>query len=154
MIWNYVFFKSFDKKLRWNLIFLISWGKMAFPFLKNMLFFMDIRWKMIFIQKYVEIWRFLNVGKGGISLSYRYEITLLMIIRWSLIRWWSDDAKMIFFRKIHLKINFLALLEKTIFILEKIILAFPVLLCKTLSVFIYCFSTITTPGNLTYGVEI
>ena len=44
--WKYdIFFKCsekmvFPKKLRWNMIFLISWGKMAFLFPENMIFFL------------------------------------------------------------------------------------------------------------------
>ena len=44
--WKYdIFFKCsekmvFPKKLHWNMIFLISWGKMAFLFPENMIFFL------------------------------------------------------------------------------------------------------------------
>ena len=67
----------FPKKLYWNMIFLISWEKMAFIFPVNGIFFTDGKWKMIFLKKYMEIWCFLYIGKGGISFSYKYEITLL-----------------------------------------------------------------------------
>ena len=72
------------------------------------------RW---FLKRYMEIWCFLYVGRGGISFSYEYEITLLpKKQRWS------------FPEKIH--ITFLTLLKKIIFILEKMILAFSVILWR------------------------
>ena len=40
-------------------------------------FFTDGKWKMIFFQKYMEIWCFLYVAKDAISFSYKYEIILL-----------------------------------------------------------------------------
>ena len=47
--WKYdIFFKCsekmvFPKKLHWNMIFLTSWGKMAFLFPENMIFFLTDR---------------------------------------------------------------------------------------------------------------
>ena len=66
--WKYdIFFKCsekmvFQKKLHWNIIFLISWGKMEFIFPKSMICFSrteNDRW--YFSNKYTEIWYFLYV---------------------------------------------------------------------------------------------
>ena len=46
-------------------------------FSRKNIFFTDGKWKMTFLKKYMEIWCFLYVGKGGIYFSYKYEITLL-----------------------------------------------------------------------------
>ena len=81
--WKYdIFFKCsgkmvFPKKLHWNIVFFTSWGKMAFFPPKIWYFFRDRKWKMVFFKKQMEIWCFLYVDKGGISFSYKYEITLL-----------------------------------------------------------------------------
>ena len=83
------------------------------------IFFMDKKWKMIFLKKYMETWHFLYVGKDGISFSCKYETTLL-----------SKKAKMTFSRKIHVKMTIPALLKKMIIILENMILAFSVLLWR------------------------
>ena len=55
--WKYdVFFKCsekivFPKKFHWNMIFLISWGKMTFLFPKNMIFFSRRKMKDDISQK-------------------------------------------------------------------------------------------------------
>ena len=51
----------FPKLSHWNMIFLISSGKMAFLFLENMILFLGGKWKMIFLKKYMEIWYFLYI---------------------------------------------------------------------------------------------
>ena len=125
--WNmaFLFWKMvFQKTLHWNMIFLISWGKITFHFPENMI--SNGKWKMIFLKKYMKIWYFLFAGKGGISFSYKCEITfLLKKQRWS------------FTKKMHLKMTLPVLLKKMIFILEKMTFAFSVLLWRPFEVFSY-----------------
>ena len=63
--------------LEHDLSYIIRKDGIFFP-KKYDIFFTDGKWKTIFLKKYVEIWYFLYVGKGGISFSYKYEITLLL----------------------------------------------------------------------------
>ena len=57
-----------DRISRWNMIFLVSSGKMAFLFLKNMMFFS---------RRKVKDGVLCVFGKGGVSFPYKHEITLL-----------------------------------------------------------------------------
>ena len=145
--WNYdIFFKCsekmvFPKKLDWNMIFLI-WRVISFS-RKYDIFFTDGKWKMIFLKKYMETWCFLYVGKVHISFSYKYEITLL-----------SKKPRWSFPEKIHIKMTFPALLKKMIFTLEKMILAFSVLLWRLFKCFHILLSNKENPGNLIYRIEI
>ena len=53
---------DFPKKSNWNMICLVSTGKMAFLFPKNMiLFFRDGKWNDLSQKKYMEIWFFLQM---------------------------------------------------------------------------------------------
>ena len=49
----------FLKKSHWNTIFFVLSGKMVFFSGKYNIFFLDGKWKMIFLKKYMEIWHFL-----------------------------------------------------------------------------------------------
>ena len=161
---------SISKKSHWNMILLLSSRKMAFVSAENMVFILRTKnerwsfsknaWKydvfcifgkddLSFPYKYDFLniqkasWKydvFCIFGKDSIPFFYKYEITLLL-----------KKAKMIFSRKINLKMTFPAFLKKVILILEKMILTFyvnnlesvPMILCifmeTFLSVFIYCF---------------
>ena len=131
----------FPKKLYWNMIFLILWEKMAFIFPVNGIFFTDGKWKMIFLKKYMEIWCFLYIGKGGISFSYKYEITLL-----------SKKKDDIFPKNTP---NIPGITEKDDIHPRKDDIGILCTFMETfLSVFIYCFPMKKTPGNLIYRVEI
>ena len=104
----------FPKKSHWDMIFLLPSGKMAFLFPENTIFFLRTENERCSFSK--NTWKydvFYMFGKDGVSFSYKYEMTLLL-----------KKAKMIFSRKIYLKMTFLALLKKMIFILEKVILTF------------------------------
>ena len=68
----------FPKKSHWNMIFLLSSGKMAFLFPENMIFFLWTENERWFFSKYT--WKYdvlCMLGKDSISFSYKYEITLL-----------------------------------------------------------------------------
>ena len=92
------------------------------------IFFTDGKWKMIFLKKYMEIWCFLYVGKGGIYFSYKYEITLL-----SKKKRWS-------FRKNTPKDDISGIIEKDDIHPRKDDLGILCTFTETfLSVFIYCF---------------
>ena len=112
--------------LEYDLSYIMRKDIISFSPKYDFLFFTDGKWKMIFLKQYMEIWCFLYVCKGGISFSYKYEINLK-----------KKKAKMIFSRKIHLKMRFPALLKTMIFILEKMILVFFVLLWRPFWVFSY-----------------
>ena len=94
--WKYdIFFRCsekmvFLKKLHCNMIFLVLSGKMAFFPWKHDIFPVDEKWKMVFLNKYMEIWYFLYI---------RIDITN-MILRPSVKKnqRWSSPAK------IHLKV--------------------------------------------------
>ena len=82
--WKYdIFFKCsermvFPKKSHCNMIFLLSSGKMAFLFPKNVIFFPRTETKRWSFSK--NTWKyddFCILGKDGISFSYKCEITLL-----------------------------------------------------------------------------
>ena len=103
-IWSFSYHEE-----RWNFFF------------PKIYLFTDGKWKMILLKKYMEMWYFMYVGKGGISLSNNPQIWNYPSVK---------KAKMIFSRKIHLQMTFPALLKKMIFILEKMILAFSVLLWR------------------------
>ena len=47
---------SLSKKSHRNMIFLVTSGKAAFIFLEK-IFFLGVKWKMIFLKKYTEIWQ-------------------------------------------------------------------------------------------------
>ena len=46
---------SFQKRLRWNMIFLVFFSG------KYDIFSLDGKWKMVFLNKYMEIWYFVNI---------------------------------------------------------------------------------------------
>ena len=52
---------SLSKKSHWNMIFLVSSGKMIFLFTKNMIIFFRRKIKDDISQKYMEIWYFLQM---------------------------------------------------------------------------------------------
>ena len=84
-MWKYdIFFKYSEnivspKKSHWNIIFLLSSGKMAFLFFReNMIFFLrteNERWS--FSKNTCKYYVFCMFGIDCISFSYKYEITLL-----------------------------------------------------------------------------
>ena len=51
---------SFQKRSRWNMIFLVLSGKMVSFSVKYDIFPLDGKWKMIFLKKYMELWYFLH----------------------------------------------------------------------------------------------
>ena len=68
----------FPKKSNWNMIYLVSSGKMACLFLENMIFFSMVeneRWSFLKNTRKYNV--FSIFCKDGITFSYRYEITLL-----------------------------------------------------------------------------
>ena len=71
----------FSKKVPWNMIFLVSSGKIIFLFNENMiLFFRQKMWS--FSKKYMEIWYFLQMfWKDGLSKKIALEYDLSCIIR-------------------------------------------------------------------------
>ena len=52
---------SFQKKLPWNMIFLVYLERWYFFPGKYEIFSFDRKWKMIFLKKYMEIWYFLYI---------------------------------------------------------------------------------------------
>ena len=66
----------FPKKSHWNMIFLVSSGKMAFLFLENMIFFLQTENERWSFSKNTWKYIFRLFGKDGISFSYKHEITL------------------------------------------------------------------------------
>ena len=134
--------EDLSQKIHGNMMFSVCSAKMVFLFHTNMI-------QRTYIKTLWKYDVFCRFGKDGVFFPYKYEITLL-----------SKKAKMIFSRKIRLKMTFPASLKKMILILEKMILAFqidnlervPMILCTFietfLSVFIYCIPTKKKPGNL------
>ena len=49
---------SFQKGLRWDLIFLVLSGNMVFFSRKHDIFSLGVKWEAIFFKKYMEIWIF------------------------------------------------------------------------------------------------
>ena len=122
--WKYdTFFKCvekmvFPKKLYWNMVFLISWGSMASLFPENMIFFTDGKWKIIFLKK-----------------TWKYDVSYMLVM---VVFLFPTNMKLPFCQKskddlFPKKKNmiFIFLLKRMIFTLEKMILAFSVLLWKT-----------------------
>ena len=141
------------KKLHWNMIFLVSSGKMIFLFPENMILFFRRKMKDDLSQKkYMEIWYILQMfRKDGLSKKIALEYDLSYIMRKDGISFsrkydifFTDGKwKIIFLKKCMeiwcflyvgkggiSKVTFPALLKKMIFILEKMILAFSVLLWR------------------------
>ena len=122
--WKYdIFFKCsekvvFPKKLHWNMMFLISWGKMAFIFPENMIFLRTENERLYFSK---------NTWKYDVFCML---VKMIFLCPTNMKLPFCQKAKMIFSRKIHLKMTVSALLKKMIFILEKIILAFSVILWR------------------------
>ena len=134
------------------MIFLIPWGKMAFLFPKNMIFF---------LRTENERWSFSKNTR-------KYDI-FCMLIKWYIffLQIWNytsvKKAKMIFSQKIHLKITFPALLKQMIFtpgkmilidIPERVAMILYTFMETFLSVLIYCFPMKKNPGNLINRLEI
>ena len=66
----------FPKKLRWNMIFLVLWGKMIFLFPENMILPPGRKWKMIFLKKIHENMIFSsNVLKKSVALGHVLSCT-------------------------------------------------------------------------------
>ena len=71
----------FPKKSHWNMIFLVSLGKMAFLFLDNMIFFYGGKWRMVLHGNmmfsvyserwylFLQIWNYSSVKKAKIIFS-------------------------------------------------------------------------------------
>ena len=57
--------------LEYDLSYIMKKGGICFS-QKHDILSTDGKWKMIFLKKFMEIWCFLHVGKGGISFSYKY----------------------------------------------------------------------------------
>ena len=65
----------FPEKLHWNIIFVALSGKIIFLFSKIWSYTWDGKWKMVFLQKYTEIWYFLQTfWKDGLSRKGRAGI--------------------------------------------------------------------------------
>ena len=135
----------FPKKSHWNMIFLVSSGKMIFLFPKNMIFFFRRKMKDEFLKKYMEIWYFLQIfWKDGLSKKNCTGIWFYLYHqkRWHFFSRIYDNfsiaengnlVKMVLLFPTHIKLPFCKkskddLLPKNtpkmILILEKMILAF------------------------------
>ena len=55
---------SFQKELRWDMIFLVLSGKMVFSSQKHDIFSLGGKWEAIFFKKFMEIWNFLCTRTG------------------------------------------------------------------------------------------
>ena len=73
---------SFQKNLRWNIIFFVLSGKVIFLFPENRILHLDEKWKMIFLKKkYMEIWYFRQMfWKDGLFNKITPEYDLSCII--------------------------------------------------------------------------
>ena len=73
----------FSKKLNWNMIFLVSAGKMIFLFPQNMILFFRLKMKDDLSQKkYVEIWYIIQMfQEDGLSKKNALEYDLSYIMR-------------------------------------------------------------------------
>ena len=60
---------SFEKGLRWCMIFLALSGKMVFFSRKHDIFSLGGKWEAIFFKKYMEIWNFLCTRTGVTNVS-------------------------------------------------------------------------------------
>ena len=112
MFWKDGLFKKVA--LEYNLSSIIRKDGISFS-RKYDIFSTDWKWKIIFLKKYMEIDAFCLFHK--VVSGYLF---FLQIWNYPFVK----KVKMIFSRKIHLKMAFPALLKKIIFIVEKIILAF------------------------------
>ena len=99
-----------SKKSYWNMIFLVLSGKMIF-FPKIWFYSLDGNERWSFSKNTWKCDIFCVFGKDGISISYKYDITLLS-------KYYPSD---LFWEKIHLKITFLLSLKKMIFILANMV---------------------------------
>ena len=60
---------SFQKGLRWDLIFLVLSGKMVFFSRKHDIFSLGAKWETIFFKKYMEIWIFCCTRTGVTNVA-------------------------------------------------------------------------------------
>ena len=60
---------SFQKGLRWDMIFLVLSGRMVFFSRKHDIFFLDGKWEVILLKKYTEIWYFLCTRTGATNVT-------------------------------------------------------------------------------------
>ena len=69
---------SFQKKSRWNMIFLVLSRKVIFP--ENIILPPDGKWKMIFLKKYKEIWYLLQMlRKNGLFKKNHWYMIFLVL---------------------------------------------------------------------------
>ena len=77
--WKYdIFFKCsakmvFPKKLHWNMIFLISWGKMAFLFPEYVIFLYVGKGSVSFFS---QIWNYHSVKKSKMTFSRKTHLKM------------------------------------------------------------------------------
>ena len=62
---------SFQKRLRWDMIFLVLSGKIVFFSRKHDSFSLVGKWEKIFFKKYMEIWNFLCTRTGVTNVVSR-----------------------------------------------------------------------------------
>ena len=60
---------SFQKRLRWDMIFLVLSGKIVFFSRKHDSFSLVGKWEKIFFKKYMEIWNFLCTRTGVTNVA-------------------------------------------------------------------------------------
>ena len=82
---------SFQKNLRWNIIFFVLSGKVIFLFPENRILHLDEKWKMIFLKKN----------------TWKYDIFV------------KCSEKMVYSIKLHRNMIFLVLSEKVVFFSQK-----------------------------------
>ena len=67
--WNVLKRWSFQKGLRWDMIFLVLSGKMILFSRKHDIFSLGGKWGAIFFKKYMEIWNFLCTRTGVTNVA-------------------------------------------------------------------------------------
>ena len=71
-IWH--FLQAFQKRPRWDMIFLVLSGKMVFFSRKHDIFSLGRKWEITFLKKYIEIWYFLCTHTGVINVAPRPSV--------------------------------------------------------------------------------
>ena len=115
----------FPKKLHWNMIFLVSSGKMIFLFPENMILFFRRKMKDDLSQKkYMEIWYILQMfRKDGLSKKIALEYDLSYIMRKDGISFsrkydiflWTENERWYFSKNIW-KYDVFCMLVKVVFL--------------------------------------
>ena len=147
--WKYdIFFKCsekmvFPKKLHWNMIFLISWGKMAFLFPENMIFFLRTENERWYFSK--NTWKY-DVFCMLVKVVFLFPTNMKLLF--------CQKSKDDLFPKNAPKDDISGITEKDDIHPRKDDIGILCTFMETfLSVFIYCFP-IKKTGNLIYRVEI